>query len=409
MTVTPIDPFAPPRPDSKRPITSGSRALFSTSVLLAVFGLSLSILVFTTDGFDFGSAAANREVTPRGDLLAVETDTIRVFEATAPSVVNITSVTTVSRSRWGRRMEPREVVTGSGSGFVWDEKGHVVTNYHVVRDAVMRDREAIRGEHVAWVTFGETSTERYRATLVGIAGYKDLAVLKVDAPKHLLRPIAIGTSANLRVGQTTLVIGNPFGLDQTLTTGVVSALGREIQSVLKTTIRDVIQTDAAINPGNSGGPLLDSAGRLIGVNTAIFSPSGAYAGIGFAIPVDTVRRVIPDLVKYGAIRTPVLGIELNDSVDRRIGLRGVMVWGVTPGSGAEGAGLIKVDREAGRLGDVIVAVDGKPVNGERELASVLERYRSGDVVSVELIRDYNPDRQTGRRIKVDVKLSEQSR
>ncbi|MCA8961764.1 MAG: trypsin-like peptidase domain-containing protein [Planctomycetes bacterium] len=381
------------------------RRLFSVSLLLTVFAASLLAIVFFTGDLRSPAAVADRAVTPRGELLPSELETIRVFDEAAASVVHITSVTTVSRSAWGFRVEPREVVTGTGSGFVWDAEGHIVTNYHVIREAVMLDRQATRGEHVAWVTFGNESTERFRASLVGIAGYKDLAVLKVDAPKELLRPIAVGTSKDLRVGQKTIVIGNPFGLDQTLTTGVVSALGREIQSVLQTTIRDVIQTDAAINPGNSGGPLLDSAGRLIGVNTAIYSPSGAYAGIGFAIPVDTVLRIVPDLIAYGSPRAPILGIELNGSADRQLHLDGVMVWEVGPGSGAEAAGLQGVDERARRYGDIIVAIDGKPVGDEHELTSVLESYRAGEKVEVELVREYDPRRRAGKHMKLQVTLS----
>ena len=191
-----------------------------------------------------------------------------------------------------------EVPQGTGSGFVWDESGHIVTNYHVVQGAAS-----------AKVTLGETE---YDADTVGVAPDQDLAVLEIRAARANLAPIAIGTSADLQVGQKVFAIGNPFGLDHTLTTGIVSALGRTIQSVTNRPIDGAIQTDAAINPGNSGGPLLDSAGRLIGVNTAIYSPSGASAGIGFAVPVDTVSRIVPELITHGKVVRPRLGVVLDD-------------------------------------------------------------------------------------------------
>src|SRR5262249_4419728 len=210
---------------------------------------------------------------------------IAIYKTAKPSVVHITSLT-VQRDEWN--FSTQEVPEGTGSGFVWDEGGHVVTNYHVIKDA-----------NAAHVTLADHTT--WRASLVGAAADKDLAVLRIDAPKDKLVPIQIGSSSDLQVGQMVYAIGNPFGLDLTLTTGVVSALDRQIQSVTKRTIKNVIQTDAAINPGNSGGPLLDSAGRLIGVNTAIYSPSGSSAGIGFAIPVDEVNRVVPQLIKKGKL------------------------------------------------------------------------------------------------------------
>ncbi|MEP0346693.1 S1C family serine protease, partial [Rhodopirellula bahusiensis] len=212
-----------------------------------------------------------------GNLADTETRTIELFRVTSPSVVHITT-SKVARDYFS--MNVQEIPQGSGTGFVWDKAGHIVTNNHVIQNA-----------DVAMVAFDDQTS--YPAKLVGVAPDKDLAVLLIDAPAERLRPIPRGVSADLEVGRTALAIGNPFGLDQTLTTGVISALGREIKSDSGVPIKDVIQTDAAINPGNSGGPLLDRSGQLIGVNTAIYSPSGAYAGIGFAIPVDTVRWVVP--------------------------------------------------------------------------------------------------------------------
>ena len=230
-------------------------------------------------------AAETRTVAARGDLAADEEATIALFRRASPAVAYITSVA-LRRDLF--TLNVFEIPQGSGSGFVWDASGHVVTNYHVVASA-----GATR------VTLADRSS--WDAELVGAAPEKDLAVLRIDAPHDRLQPLAIGSSADLLVGQKVFAIGNPFGLDRTLTTGVISALGREIVSPARLTIRDVIQTDAAINPGNSGGPLLDSAGRLIGVNTAIYSPSGAFAGIGFAIPADTVGWVVPELIAHGRI------------------------------------------------------------------------------------------------------------
>jgi S1-C subfamily serine protease len=224
-----------------------------------------------------------------------------------------------------------------------------------------------------------------------VAPDKDLAVLRIDAPKNRLRPIPIGTSKDLQVGQRVFAIGNPFGLDQTLTTGLISALGREIESVTRRPIQGVIQTDAAINPGNSGGPLLDSAGRLIGVNTAIFSPSGASAGIGFAIPVDTVNRIVPELIRHGKIIRPGLGVQVaEDQLTKELGLTGVLVVDVTAGSAAAKAGIRSTRRDSTgrvRLGDVIVAIDGKKIDAVNDLFLVLDEYKVGDTVALAVLRD----------------------
>jgi protease Do-like 1, chloroplastic len=269
------------------------------------------------------------------------------------------------------------VPQGSGSGFLWNKQGHIVTNFHVIYGA-----DAIK------VTLADRS--EYQAKLVGADPDHDLAVLQIQAPEIVLEPLAIGTSHDLKVGQKVLAIGNPFGLDHTLTTGVVSALGRTIRSMTNRTIEGVIQTDAAINPGNSGGPLLDSAGRLIGVNTQIVSPSGAYAGIGFAVPVDTVNRIVPELVKFGKLIRPGLGVSLvPDALARRWGIKGVIIGKVSRGGAADRAGL-KGARETvtGRveLGDIIVAVAGKPVMTIDDLMDVMEKHKVGDQVMVEILR-----------------------
>jgi len=317
--------------------------------------------------------ASPREVTERASLTPEELGITALFEEVSPSVVYVTSLA-VRRDFF--RLNVFEIPQGTGSGFVWDEHGHIVTNFHVIQG----------GERFE-VTLADRSS--WPATPVGGAPEKDLAVLHIEAPALALRPIRIGTSHDLRVGQTVLAIGNPFGFDQTLTTGIISALGREIESLSRVPISDVIQTDAAINPGNSGGPLLDSVGRLIGVNTAIVSPSGGYAGIGFAIPVDTVNWVVPDLIAYGSIRRPTIGIELAPAnVNRQ--LQGVLVLNVFEGSGADEAGLQPTRRDSrGRvvLGDIIVAIDGQQVRSAEELRLRLEQRHSGDTVSVTVDRD----------------------
>jgi S1-C subfamily serine protease len=261
---------------------------------------------------------------------------------------------------------------------VWDKDGHIVTNYHVIRDA-----------SGAVIVLADGSS--WQGRLVGSYPAKDLAVLVIDAPSHLLKPITVGSSAELAVGQMTLAIGNPFGLDQTLTTGVVSALDREIESTPGRVIRNVIQTDAAVNPGNSGGPLLDSAGRLIGVNSSILSPSGAFAGIGFAIPVDEVNRIVTQLIRRGTIVRPSLGITLApDQLTERLQLEGVLVMRVDPEGPAARAGLQPTRRDlAGNvhLGDVIVAIDDEELESTEDLFAALEEHEPGDEVTVTVVRD----------------------
>jgi len=319
---------------------------------------------------------APRAVAPRGPLSAEERNTIGVFEAVSPSVVFITTVQHV-RNLFSRNV--LRVPQGTGSGFLWDEQGHVVTNFHV-----------IQGAQEALVTLGDQRS--FQAQLVGASPEHDLAVLKIDVPKDLPKPIPLGSSAELRVGQTVLAIGNPFGLDHTLTTGIVSALNRSVDNEQGGTIENVIQTDAAINPGNSGGPLIDSAGRLVGINAMIYSPSGAYAGIGFAVPVDTINRVVPRLIGYGRYVRPTLGISANDDVSRQLlddAAKGVLVLGVSPGSPAAQAGLRATEvTRAGRasIGDVIEAIDGKPVKDFAALVNMLDNHEFGDHVTLTVRR-----------------------
>jgi S1-C subfamily serine protease len=319
--------------------------------------------------------ATPRAVSPRGELWPDEKSTIGLFRQASPAVVNITAIG-VQRDLFTLNLY--QIPQGTGSGFVWDTKGNIITNFHVIQNAA-----------VAQVTLGDQSN--WKAQVVGVAADKDLAVLRIDAPAERLRPIPLGTSKELQVGQSVFAIGNPFGLDQSLTTGVISALGREIDSVTRRPIQGVIQTDAAINPGNSGGPLLDSAGRLIGVNTQIYSPTGASAGIGFAIPVDTVNRIVPELIRSGKIIRPGLGVELaEEQIARKIGISGVLIVDVMRGGPAAKAGIRPTRRESsGRviLGDVITAIDGKKVESPNDLFLILENHQVGDIVTVALLRD----------------------
>ncbi len=334
--------------------------------------------------FERGTPAVDpRPVTPRGDLADEEKTSISLFKNANPSVVCITTATT-RLDLWTRNVY--EMPRGSGSGFVWDDAGHIVTNVHVIQNA-----------STANVSFSDHGT--YPASLVGMDPDHDLAVLKVDIPKDKLRPIPVGTSHDLQVGQRVFAIGNPFGLDQTLTTGIVSAIGRTIKNESGRPIEDVIQTDAAINPGNSGGPLLDSAGRLIGVNTAIYSSSGSSAGIGFAIPVDTVQRVVPQLIKTGRVVTPQLGVILDDRVARQLRVNGLLVLGVRPGSPAEAVGLRGTRRtQTGYIpGDVILAIDGRKVTSTDDYVLAISRYKPGDKVTLTIQRD-------GQSIQVPVQL-----
>jgi S1-C subfamily serine protease len=310
----------------------------------------------------------------RQGLLQDEINTIRVFEATSPSVVFIQNKMT---RRGAFSMDETEIPRGSGSGFVWDDKGHIVTNYHVIHGA-----DALR------VTLGNGND--YDAVVVGAEPSKDLAVLRIKAGNDELVPVKLADSSALVVGQKVLAIGNPFGLDHSLSTGVVSALGREIKSLTGRTILDVIQTDAAINPGNSGGPLLDSAGALLGVNTSIFSTSGSSAGIGFAVPSNTVARIVPQLIRHGRVIRPGLGVVvLNERVAKRFGVDGVVVSEVVTGGPAQVAGMTGIQSTSRRrveLGDVIVTIDGKAVKSFDELSNVLEQYDVGDTVTVGALR-----------------------
>jgi S1-C subfamily serine protease len=326
------------------------------------------------------TTASPRPVEPRGPLLEWERATIQRFKDAQPSVVYITTIATVQRDWFGFDLE--QVPAGSGSGFIWDADGHIVTNYHVIQ----------RAEEVI-VTLHDRSL--HQATLIGLAPEKDLAVLKIINPPSSLRPIPIGTSHDLQVGQSVIAIGNPFGYDQTLTTGVVSALNREIKSPPSRqdpegrSIMGVVQTDAAINPGNSGGPLLDSAGRLVGVNTQIASSSRSSAGVGFAIPVDTVNKFVPQLISRGRAALPDVGFEaVPERYNRQIGIKEgqIAVLSVRTGGPAEKAGLRPADRKTGDLGDVITSVNGTPANGWERLLDLVYNMPTGSVLQLEVQR-----------------------
>ena len=321
--------------------------------------------------------AEQRVVTARGDLGADERATIDLFRNARESVVFISTRQRVA-DFWTRNVY--SVPRGSGSGLVWDGAGHIVTNFHVIEGASEAQIQLADGR-------------QFSATLVGVSPQHDLAVLKIGgagftAPAR----VPIGTSSDLQVGQNVFAIGNPFGLDWTLTKGIVSALDRSLPNENGPDIRHLIQTDAAINPGNSGGPLLDSAGRLIGINTAIYSPSGASAGIGFAVPVDTVMRVVPQLISEGRYTRPSLGLEsdddINDRLKRASGIEGVFVLRVDPGSVAERAGLVAAQRTRRGVapGDIVTAMNGKPVSRIGDLLARLDDFRVGQSVELTLMR-----------------------
>ena len=361
------------------PLSSVSRALSGT-LLLAICCYVLS---------SFGSArAAPRPITPRGPLTTEEKSNIAVFESSKGSVVYIS---TSKRVLDHSTLSVQTVPHGTGSGFIWDSAGHVVTNLHVVA-----------GVSVATVRLADRKD--YPATLVGLSRAYDIAVLQIQIPASSAVPIPIGTSHDLLVGQRVYAIGNPFGLDWTLTTGIVSALDRSLSGENGVLFHHLVQTDAAINPGNSGGPLLDSAGRLIGMNTAIYSPSGASAGVGFAVPVDTVNRVVPELIAKGFYASASLGVQMNETLSgaiaRQLGIQGAAILRVRPGGPAAQVGLrgARFGRQnAIYAGDVIVAMNGKTVDSVDRLLALLDDCKPGEVVQLTVWRE-------GKKISVAVTL-----
>ena len=338
----------------------------------------LLLLILFMTGYFFWGYLSNqygrinsppREITPRGNLADFEETTISIFKATAPSVVYI-----FTENAMNGFFGTRQTSQGAGSGFLWDRSGHVVTNLHVLEGA---QRIQVRLD----------SGEAIDATFVGGSPGHDLAVIRLRQTPPDIQPIPIGTSDNLQVGQTVLAIGNPFGLSRTLTTGVVSALDRLLPTATGREVVGAIQTDAAINPGNSGGPLLDTAGRLIGINTAIISESGSSAGIGFAVPVDVVNEVVPQLITHGKIPRPGIGfIPLEDEITARLGVPGVVIDRVIDGSEAQRAGLAGIDYRRRSLGDVIIAVEGEPVRDMDDYIRGIEKFKIGQTLTLRVRR-----------------------
>jgi S1-C subfamily serine protease len=388
FTWTDNRPFVPRGRTAEPTLSRGQSAL----LVFLVAVVALLLVVVAVEGamlyrvYAAPAPAVPPPVEARGDLAADEQATIQIYNNLRPSVVYIT---TLVNRRDSLNLNVQKVPEGTGSGFVWDANGYVVTNYHV-----------IRGSDSAVVTLADQTS--WDATVKGVYPDKDIAVLHIDAPRSRLHAIPKGRSDNLQVGQKVFAIGNPFGLDETLTTGIISALGREIESSNQRPIKNMIQTDAPINPGNSGGPLLDSAGLLIGMNTAIYSPSGASAGIGFAIPVDEINRVVPQLIEQGKITKPGLGVQVaNDQLAKQLKVEGALVMHVVPDSPAANAGLQATRRdEDGHivLGDIITSIDDKPVKKTNDLFSALETKNVGDVVKVGIVRD-------GQPMSVDVTLA----
>jgi 2-alkenal reductase len=329
----------------------------------------------------FVASPTPRSIEPRGSLSDIERSTIAIFEVVSPSVVQVAART----ESVGPFAEDSNNGASSGTGFIWDDAGHVVTNDHVVQGA---NELAVR------LSTGEV----VEAKLVGVAPNYDLAVIRIRSARQLPAAVALGSSADLKVGQSAFAIGNPFGLDQSLSSGIISALKRRLPTSSGREIANVIQTDAAINPGNSGGPLLDSAGRVIGVTTAIISPSGANAGIGFAIPVDVVNRIVPQLIQKGRIPTPGIGIvAANEAVATRLGVEGVVVFQVAPGSPAARAGLTGVSRSTGTVGDIIVEADGGKVRRLPDLIEAIEKAGVGQSIEITALHD-------GRTRKVRIEI-----
>lgn len=359
------------------PIISMTSTHLPRNALAATMSIAVLVLLPNLIPQALAADAAPRPVTPRGELAADEKATIRLFENSRNSVVYITTRAQV-QDFWSRDIF--SVPRGTGSGFIWDESGHVVTNFHVI-------------ENASEATVRLANGKDYPATLVGASRLHDIAVLKIKIGQKLSPPLPIGTSHDLKVGQMDYAIGNPFGLDWTLTNGIVSALDRSLTEDNGSAVEHLIQTNAAINPGNSGGPLFDSAGRLIGINTAIYSPSGASAGIGFAVPVDTVNRVVPQLIRDGKYTRPVLGVGLDEDINQRLTqlleIKGVVVLNVPRGTAAAASGLkgVVATRDGGIIpGDIITAIEARPVDGVGKLVARLDDFRVGDKVRLTVMR-----------------------
>ena len=355
---------------------------------LGAFGYAIVSSTFASSGWNrsLGGQPSKIDLSPR-ELDAEEKSNIKLFQQTSKSVVNIN---TIVKRRQEFSLNIEDIPAGTGSGFIWDELGHVVTNFHVIKEG-----------NAAKVTLQDGSI--WSAELVGTAPEYDLAVLRINAPKEKLAPLEVHRSDDLLVGQKVYAIGNPFGLDQTLTKGIISGLGRHIRAQSGHPIDDVIQTDAAINPGNSGGPLLDSSAGLIGVNTAILSPAGASAGVGFAVPANTVADVVPDLIQYGQVKRAVLGIALAPpAAAKRLGIDGAIILKIKRGSNADQAGLLPMSFNArGQLaiGDAVKSIDGTAIRSTDDLVREMRKHEIGDTIDVTIIRD-------GKEQQLKIKLND---
>jgi S1-C subfamily serine protease len=322
----------------------------------------------------FSGGAAPHNLDPSGPEPVLSAP--EIYRKVSPSVVSVANNALVRRGFFS--FQVYQVEQGSGSGFVWDKEGHIVSNYHVVHKA-------------STITVTFPNGKSFEATVTGVAPDYDLAVLKIQAPPELLRPVEMEKECRLEVGRQVYAIGNPFGLDTTMTTGIISALGRTITSMTERSIHNVIQTDAAINPGNSGGPLLNECGMVIGINTAIISPSGAHAGIGFALPAETMIRVVPQLIQYGYVTRAGLGMQfLPDHMTIAAGVKGVAVYAVYDGTPAARAGMegMKMSRRGELIfGDIITAVNAVPVETIEDLQAVLDPLSPGDAVALRLRKE----------------------
>ncbi len=367
----------------------GNRFALAQSMLVIGLAAALGWSVLALRRAESSQVALSQLASPRVPVVRIEPvgeekARVELYRAASPSVVNITTHATIRARRTSQSAQSngsvRQIAKGSGTGLVWDRSGRIVTNFHLFQDA-----------DGATITLADGSS--YSATPVGFYADKDIAVLRIDAPPATLVPITLGTSSDLDVGQTVLAIGHPFGLEQTLTVGVISGLGREITSINGRPIQDVIQTDAAINPGNSGGPLFDSSGRVIGLNTQILSNSGDCAGIGFAVPIDEVNRIVPQLIRTGKVTKPVLGITpWPAAMARRYGISGVVVRRVHQNNPAAQAGILGTHRDnngAWALGDIITAIDGIEVQEANDIYRILDRKKMGDSITVDIIRKHD--------------------
>lgn len=381
-------PGSAPLTEGEEPSHSGGLGLRLSLAVIVIFMTGYAIRDLSTNPSLwrwFESAAAPRPIEPRGELAPHEQSNIAIFDAASPSVVYVTTLAKAYR-RNAFRLETLRIPEGNGSGVIWDKLGHIVTNYHVIKNV-----HGGTGTCEVSLKNGET----WEARLVGADPANDLAVLQIEAPTDRLHPIPIGSSTDLKVGQHVYVIGNPLGLGYTFTAGMVSALNREIPAANGGVLRNLIQTDAAINPGNSGGPLLDSAGRMIGLATAI---RGDAQNIGFGIPVDTINAIVPSLISRGPEpRRPGLGISLYPDVltdQQGIG-RGIVIEHVLEGTNADRAGLrglrpLSEPAGAWGLGDVILNVDGRAVNSSKDLDAILSQKKVGDPVELEILREGRP-------------------